>query len=189
MIFCSLVKSGVNCEYGHESFVMKEWFKFQIIQILKMEKLSSIRKCRNLTLIGKTTIIKTLMISKIIHILLSLPRPSEESFKDIENTFLTFSWQDKLPKVRISTLGNLTGFGGLQLSNIRKIGMIIKASWVKRMFKSDEGWASIPKCYVTNMIYTYGDVFLQKKNLFAIHLGESLYNVFIIYTLIIPLKA
>ena len=48
---------------------------------LKMEKLSSIWKCRNLTLIGKITIIKTLMISKIIHILLSLPRPSEESFK------------------------------------------------------------------------------------------------------------
>ena len=56
-------------------------------KILEMEKLSSIWKCRNLTMIGKTTIIKTLMISKIIHILLSLPRPSEEPFKDIENIF------------------------------------------------------------------------------------------------------
>ena len=82
---------------------MKEWFKFQIIQILEMEELSSIKKCRNLTLIGKTTITKTLMISKIIHIMLSLPRPSEESFKDIENIFLIFLWQDKPPKFRILT--------------------------------------------------------------------------------------
>ena len=49
-------------------------------KILEMEKLSSVWRSRNLTLIGKITIIKTLLISKIVHILLSLPRPSEESF-------------------------------------------------------------------------------------------------------------
>ena len=53
-------------------------------RILEMENLASIWKCRNLTIIGKTTIIKTLMISKIIHILLSLPRPREESFQKME---------------------------------------------------------------------------------------------------------
>ena len=57
------------------------------------------------------------------------------------------------------------------------------------MFKSDEGWASIPKCYVTNMIYTYGDVFLQKKkklvcNTFRRELVQSIHQ----YTIIIPLK-
>ena len=49
-------------------------------KILEMEKLSFIWNSRNLTLIGKITNIKTLMISKIIHILLSLPRPTEETF-------------------------------------------------------------------------------------------------------------
>ena len=52
-------------------------------KISEMEKLPSTWKGRNLTLIGKITIIKTLMNSKIIPILLSLPRPSEESFKDV----------------------------------------------------------------------------------------------------------
>ena len=41
-------------------------------------------------MIGRTTIIKTLMISKNIHILLSLPSPSDRPFKDIENIFLNF---------------------------------------------------------------------------------------------------
>ena len=48
------------------------------------------------------------MISKIIHILLSLPRPSEEYFDKIENVFLKFLWQDKPPKFKTSTLENLT---------------------------------------------------------------------------------
>ena len=38
-------------------------------KILEMKKLNLVWKCRNLTLVGKITIIKTLMISKIIHIL------------------------------------------------------------------------------------------------------------------------
>ena len=94
------------------------------------------------------------MISKSIHILLSLTRPSEELFKDIENIFLEFLWQDKPQKFEISTLENFTGFGGLQFPNMRKIVMIMKAFRVKRIFKSDEGWASIPNFYGLNKIYT-----------------------------------
>ena len=123
--------------------------------------------------------IKTLMISKSIHILLSLLRPSEELFNDIKNIFLIFLWQDKPQKYKTSTLENLTGFGGLQFPNMRKIVMIMKVSWVKIIFKSDEGWASIPDFYGLNKIYTYDDVF-------AIHFRERLYNLFILYTMILP---
>ena len=77
-------------------------------KILEMEKMISVWRCRNLTLVGKITIIKTLMISKIIHILLSLPRPSEEYFNKTENIFLKFLWQDKPPKFKISIFKNLT---------------------------------------------------------------------------------
>ena len=144
-------------------------------EILEMEKLSSFWNCRILMLIGKTTIIKTLMISKIIHVLLSLPSSSDESFKDIENIFLKFHGKTNLRNLKFQ----------------RKIDMIMKASWLKRIFKSDEGWAAIPNFYELNMIYTYGDVFLQKKtrNLFAIHFRERLirlYNLFISYTIILP---
>ena len=51
----------------------------------------------------------------------------------------------------------------------------MKASWVKRIFKSDKGWTAIQNIYGLNMINTYGDVFLE-KNLFATHLGERFKN-------------
>ena len=103
------------------------------LKILEMEKMSSIWNSRNLTLIGKITIIKTLMISKIIHILLSLQKPSEEYFIKIENVFKKFLWQDKPPKLRLSILENLIANGGLQFPNIRKINITMKASWIKRL--------------------------------------------------------
>ena len=59
-------------------------------KILEMEKLSSVWRSRNLTLFGKITIIKNLMIYKVIHILLSLPRPSEESFKKLKMSLYIF---------------------------------------------------------------------------------------------------
>ena len=88
-----------------------------------MEKLSSIWNGRN----WKITIIKTLVISKTIHILLSLPRPGEEIFNTIEKVFLKFLWQNKPPKFKTSTLEILTALGGLQFPDITKIDMIMKA--------------------------------------------------------------
>ena len=72
------------------------------------------------------------MISKIVHILLSLPRPSEESFKRIENVFIHLLWSGKPPKFKLYTLENLTVNGYAQFPDIRKIDKIMKASWIKK---------------------------------------------------------
>ena len=49
-------------------------------KLIEIQKLIRIWQLRNLTLIGKITIIKSLLISKLIHILLSLPSPKENLF-------------------------------------------------------------------------------------------------------------
>ena len=45
-------------------------------------------------------IIKSLLMSKITHILLSLPTPSENTFAQLDNLFFTFIWGNKPPKFR-----------------------------------------------------------------------------------------
>ena len=40
--------------------------------------------------------------------------------------------------------------------------MSMNASWSKRIYKSNEGWATIPNFYGLDMIYIYGDVCLEK---------------------------
>ena len=50
---------------------------------------------RLLTPLGKITIIKSLLISKFTHILLSLPSPKSEKMAEIEKTFQNFLWGSK----------------------------------------------------------------------------------------------
>ena len=118
-----------------------------------------------LTLIGKINIIniiKSLMISKIIHILLSLPSPEEETVREIENIFLNFLWREKTHKLKLSTQEKMTSEDGLQFPNVRKIEIALKASWFKLIYKSCEGWAAFPNMYGLNNAYVYGNVYFKK---------------------------
>ena len=152
-------------------------------KIVDMEKLISVWKIRNLTLVGKITIIKTLLISKITHILLSLPRPSEEYFDKIEEIFSNFLWQNKPPKFNRSILENLSENGGLQFPNIRNIDISMKASWLKRLYKCSGGWSSTPLSYDLGKLYVYGDIFMQRKMTIQNNFWRDVvYSVYCIYT-------
>ena len=127
---------------------------------LEIKKLCTIWQLRNSTLIGKTNIIKSLMISKILHILLSLPSPKAETSEEIENIFLNFLWIGKPHKFKLTIQEKLTAEAGLQFPNIRKIKMALKASWFKRIYKPCEGWAAFPNMYGLNGVYKYGKIYI-----------------------------
>ena len=92
-------------------------------------------------------------------------------------------WLNKPPKFKTSTLENLTALGGLQFPNIRKIDMTMKASWIKRIYKTDEGWAATPIFYGLTKIYEYGDVFLERKNNIQNEFWKNVVqSVYFIYT-------
>ena len=131
-------------------------------KLQEIETLIRMWRIRNLTLIGKITLIKSLFISKFIHILLSLPTPSETLFNKIETLFENFLWNGKPPKFRKQILERITGEGGLHYPNIRSIDATMKVSWFKRLYKTDIGWAALPYSFNFGNIYIYGDLYLEK---------------------------
>ena len=131
-------------------------------KLIEIQKLIRIWQLQNLTLIGKITIIKSLLISKFIHILLSLPSPKETLFIKIDSLFDLFLWNGSTPKFKRGIMENRIEDGGLQYPNITHIDATMKVSWFKRLYKSKEGWASVPNFYNMNNIYIYGDLY-QKK--------------------------
>ena len=56
-------------------------------KIIKIKNILKQWKKRNLTPIGKITVLKTLVLSKLNHIFISLPTPSEQKLKEIEKYF------------------------------------------------------------------------------------------------------
>ena len=86
---------------------------------------------RNLTLFGKITIIKSLLISKVTHILLSLPNPKTQTLYEIDCLFKTFLWKNKRPKYRSEILEHNQLDGGLGYPNLADFYDALKTSWIK----------------------------------------------------------
>ena len=112
---------------------------------------------RNITPLGRITITKSLLISKITHILLSLPTPSDYMIKKLENIFKDFIWSKKPPKFRKEILETTTKLGGLKMTNILVFNNALKISWLKRLNDPNDGWEQFPRHYNIHRIILYGD--------------------------------
>ena len=66
----------------------------------EITKLNIFRNQVNLTPYGKVTIIKSLLLSRITHMLLSLPSPNSQSIKELNNAISNFLCGGKPPKWR-----------------------------------------------------------------------------------------
>ena len=88
---------------------------------------------RNLTLIGKITVVKALLISKIVHVLSVLPNPSKQDTRKLNGLLFNFIWNNGPDKVKRSVLVQDYINGGLKMIDIHSFLLSLKASWLKRL--------------------------------------------------------
>ena len=131
-------------------------------KIGEIQKLIRIWSSRNLTPYGKVTIIKSLLISKITHMLLSLPSPSCYCFKNLNNLFSNFLWCGKPPKWRKEILEGEIYHGGLKLPNLSLFDKSLKLGWLKRYLRSTGKWTIYPNDFELWEIFTYGPDIIVK---------------------------
>lgn len=113
---------------------------------MKITKLESIRKLfnnwtwHNLTIFGKITIIKSLAIPMLVHLLRSLPSPDENFFKEFDNIIFKFIWNGKPDKIKRTVLINDIQYGGAKLTHLRSFSKSLKIFWIKKML--DDNYAA-----------------------------------------------
>ena len=93
---------------------------------------------RNLTPFGKIVVIKSLLVSKIVHILTSLPNPSEDKMIKIQKMFNEFLWNNKPDKISRKTAKQPRGFGGLGMIDLNLFSQALKVSWYKRLLQPNK---------------------------------------------------
>ena len=105
------------------------------------DKLKDIRmrtrlwSCRGLSLYGKVTIIKSLLIPKMLYVFSILPTP-EDFIKQLNSIIHNFLWKGPDKIAQLATI-NYLKHGGLDLIDI--VETSIKASrlaWIGRLFES-----------------------------------------------------
>lgn len=91
---------------------------------------------RRLSLYGKRTVVKTLALPMLTHILSALPSPPKTVFHDLQVMFFRFIWDNKQDKIKRSVM-----YTRFNVPNVTIYDSALKVTWIKRaVLKSDAFW-------------------------------------------------
>ena len=131
---------GFNFSYNRKLSCDKNF-----VSILnKIVNTLNVWKMRQLTLIGKIVIFKTLAISKIVYVssICSIPKCILDELNKMHKEFI---WDNKKAKIKHSTLIGNYSDGGLRDIDIDIKIKALQLSWLKRFYDSNfHPWKSIP---------------------------------------------
>ena len=87
-----------------------------------------------MSIIGKIQVIKSLAVSKFVHLLTTLPIPNDSFLKELEAVFFSFIWGGKEDKIARKTIVNDIEDRGLKMTDIRSFAKALKISWIKKVW-------------------------------------------------------
>ncbi len=119
-------------------------------KIEKLKKVLDQWKRRDLTLMGKILIIKTLAISSLIFTSTMITLPNKY-IKTINNILFGFIWPSR-DRIKRNTLIGEKKDGGLKMVDFQSLSESMKAGWVLRILNSENNnWSLIPKYLFASM--------------------------------------
>ena len=124
-----------------------------------MKKLTNIWSSRGLSIYGKVTIIKSLLIPKLVYVSSLLPTPLK-IIKQVNHIIFTFLWNGKDKVTRLSTINTLEE-GGIKMIDIESMIKALRLAWLKRIFNNnDSTW----KFYLIHVLKKLGDLLIFECN-------------------------
>ena len=146
---------GVYYSYDPKLLLEKNF----IVKLDTIKKLINTWSSRGLSLYGKVTIIKSLIIPKFVYVSSVLPTP-KEVIKQLNQLLFKFLWKgvDKLP--RLSAI-NENENGGLKMFDFETMVKSLRLTWLKKIFGENDGaW----KSYIRHILKQSGVFFLFRCN-------------------------
>ena len=92
-----------------------------------------------MTPFGKITVLKTNVLSKCIHLLLSIER-SETFFKATNKVIFNFLWDGKQDKIKRSIMVSEYMSGGMKMIDIYNFQRALKVNWIKILSQKKSLW-------------------------------------------------
>ena len=102
-------------------------------KILKIRRILNIWKKRQLTPLGKITVIKTLVIPTVAYLFINVPDPSDIFLRELEGELFGFLWDNKPSKIKKAVVFRTYEDGGLKMCNIYSFLAAMKLGWLKRL--------------------------------------------------------
>lgn len=134
-------------------------WRYNSIEVLqKVDKILNSWSKRKITLLGRITVLKSLALSKFVHLFLALPNPPNELVKTLNKMFYKFLWNkgpDRISRKKI--IKDITK-GGLRMVQIDSFIKALKVSWLRRLIIHPNSctWSTLSNIDITK-VFTTGD--------------------------------
>ena len=126
---------------------------------------------RNITPIGRVCVAKSLLISKVTHVLQALPTPPKEYLLKIDKILIDFIWKHKHHEVNKNTLCLEYDMGGLKMIELSEFDMSLKLTWVHKAISDNFKWSEFANEHqIRRLVWTgeryHSELYQRAKNHF-----------------------
>ena len=122
--------------YSYDPKLLHEKNFIKKLNSIKL-KLINIWSSRGLSIYGKVTIIKSLIIPKFVYIASLLPTP-KDAIKELNQLLFKFLWKGVDKTTRLSVINEYEK-GGLKMIDLETMITSLRLTWLKRIFGINEG--------------------------------------------------
>ena len=129
---------------------------------------------RYFTPLGKITVLKTLIVSKLTHLFTALPNPDQCTIQKLQQLFFKFIWDNKPDKINRTRICSDYIQGGLRMFDLDSFISSLKCTWIRRLLKQESSpWyelciyniQSYDKCFNMNSLW-HKKVATETTNMF-----------------------
>ena len=140
-------------------------------KIDSMRKLIQLWMYRNITPIGRICIAKSLILSKITHVLQALPSPPNTYLKKNKKMLIDFIWREKRHELSKRTIYFNHQKGCLNMVDITEFHMSLKITWMRKIILGNPEWVQFAQeNYIDSLLCTgenyHQQIYLKIKKTF-----------------------
>ena len=119
---------------------------------------------RKLTLIGRITVIKSLMLSRFAYLFLALPNPPGDLIKSLERMLFKFLWNKGPDRISRKQIVKNVESGGLRMVEINAFITSLKVTWLRRLILNSENnnWSLLSGLNFNELV-CLGDQYFKSK--------------------------
>jgi hypothetical protein len=140
-------------------------------KLTMLQNIINFWKRRNISPLGKITVVKSMLLPLFTHLFIALPSPGVHILNQIHNCFYNFIWDGPL-KIKHNILIKPYEEGGLNMIDIYSFEKSMKLTWIKKLA------LCTGKCFV--LVYSLFDVkkMLNMGNAYVQKIVKRLTNTF-----------
>ena len=149
-------------------------FSLNLTEMIDLNYQEKIREIKNLLLqwskriltpFGNLTVVKSLAMAKINHLLLSLPNPNQNIIKELNSLFFKFIWNGSKDRIKRDVAIKEYKHGGLKMIKVESFVEAIKVTWIRRITQRETKGTKLLNSQYDNIMefQKFGVEFLKSK--------------------------